>query len=84
LQATLEGTDPVNGHEFDIIFPNMKLNKVSAPIGGPEAIQQSLSFNCFKQNPNQTYKPLFTDGATEATGEINFETDNERTASPLA
>jgi len=84
LQATLEATDPDSPNsEWDVIFPNMKIETPSANVGGPEAIEQTFTFRCFKQNAGQTYKPLFTDTSTEADSEVNFETDNERTVSPL-
>jgi len=82
LQATLTSAHPSSTEEFDILIPNMKLTNVSAPVSGPEAMQQTLTFQCLKRN-GDTSDILFGDGATTDDGEVWFELDNDRTADIL-
>jgi len=81
LQAELYATHPSSSEEFDIIIPNMKLTNVSAPVAGPEAMEQTLTFQCLRRN--STSDVAFGDGSTD-NGEMWIETDNDRSASPLA
>ena len=83
LQMTLESTEGNNSHEFDIILPNLKVEAPEAPLGGATALEQTIKFKALQINAGQTYKPLFKDSSA-VTGEMAFETVDDRTASHLA
>jgi len=82
LQGDLLATHPSSSEEFDIIFPYLKLDDVKAPVEGPNALKQTLSFKALERNSNSDM--TFSDGSTTDVGEVWFETDDDRTADILA
>lgn len=78
LQAEFFGTQPTSSEEFDILFPNLKVINVSAPVAGAEAIEQSVTFRCLKRNSASDI--VFSDGGGTNAGEMWIETDDDRTA----
>lgn len=83
LQASFIGTDPNNSHEFDIIFPRLKVENVSAPIAGPGMVVMTVTLRALLWNSASDM--TFSDsgsvaGNTEAGSEMWIELDNERTA----
>lgn len=77
LQAELYATQPTSSEEFDIMFPNLKIQDIAAPIGGAEALGQTITFKALKRNANSDI--AFGDAGTDD-GEMWIETDNDRTA----
>ncbi len=78
LQASLSFADPSGtGYLFNIFLPHLKILKVSAPVQGPEAIEQTVSFRVLKINADSDV--TFT-GGTAITGEMGIETKDERDA----
>lgn len=78
LQAEFFGTQPTSSEEFDILFPNLKVTNVSAPVAGPEAINQTVTFKCLRRNSASDI--VFADGGGTNNGECWIELDNDRTA----
>jgi len=75
LQAEFFGTHPSTSYEFDILFPNLKIESVSAPVSGAEALEQTITMRCLKRNSASDI--AFGDASTDD-GEVWFETDDER------
>lgn len=61
--------------KFNMHFPHMKVTNITAPVAGPSAIVQTVTFRCLKRNTASDV--LFTSGATIA-GELGIETIDER------
>ena len=80
LQMQIDCNDPNTSNYKKFFMPYLKLEKVSAPVAGPEAIQQTLSFRCLRRNSASDL--TFADSSTDG-GEIWVETKDERTASIL-
>ena len=85
LQASFESLAPsADASEFDIIFPRLRVEKVSAPIDGPGVIPQTVSFRALKWN--STSDMTFSDSGAvtssdpEYNSEMWIETDDERTS----
>lgn len=82
LQCDLLGVGP-GAEEFDIIFPNLKLTNVETSVAGPEVVQQTLTFRCFRWV--STSDMTFTEGDSvdsadpEFNSELWIETDDQRT-----
>ena len=77
LQAELYATQPTSSEEFDITFPNLKIQgDPQAPIGGAEAVSQTITFKALKRNSLSDV--TLGDGGTDV-GEMWIETDNDRT-----
>lgn len=81
LQATLLGTQPTSSEEFDIIFPNLKVESVSAPVGGTGVIAQTVTMRALVRNSASDV--TFANGSSTDAGEMWIETDDGRTASIL-
>ena len=78
LQAVLAFDQPSSTNDFKIIIPNMKVESVSASVGGAGVIGQTVSCRCLKKNSASDV--AFTDASTDS-GEVWIETADERTAS---
>ncbi|KKL58885.1 hypothetical protein LCGC14_2220880 [marine sediment metagenome] len=78
LQAYFLGTHPSSSEEFDICIPNMKIIDMSAPVSGPEALEQTVTFRLFTEASTSDIQ--FSDNSTDVTSEFGIETDDERTA----
>jgi hypothetical protein len=81
LQATLLATQPSSSEEFDIIFPNLKVESVSAPVGGSGVIAQTVTMRALVRNSASDV--TFSGGSATDAGEMWIETDDGRTASIL-
>lgn len=75
LQADLKFASGTN--QFNIYLPHIKIEHISAPVQGAEAIEQVVTFRCLKAN--SATDVTFTDSAAIA-GELGIETKDERTA----
>jgi len=76
LQAELFATQPSSAEEFDIMFPNLKIQgDPQAPIAGAEAVNQTITFRALKRNSLSDL--TLGDGGND-TGEMWIETDNDR------
>ena len=80
LQATLTFTDPGGSDYFSIFLPHIKINKVSTPVAGQEAVTQTVSCTLLKRN---TASDLVFANASTDNGEVWIETSDGRTASIL-
>ncbi len=81
LQCDLLSTGP-SSEEFDIIFPNLKVMSVETNVAGPEVVQQTLTFRCFKWVATSDMTFSEGDAVDSADPEFNselwVETDDER------
>ena len=78
LPATLLANPPASSEEFDIIFPNLVVESVSAPVGGSGVIAQTVTMRALARNSASDV--TFSDGSTTDAGEMWIETDDDRTA----
>ena len=62
---------------FDIHIPDLKIDKVDAPIGGPGLIEQNIECTCHRD-------PGSISASFTVTDEFEIDVTNGRSASPLA
>ena len=77
LQADYKFTNATTSYEFNIFMPYLKIEKVSAPVGGAEALTQTVTCRLFKINSLSDV--TFTSG-NAITGELGIETKDQRIA----
>ncbi len=66
-----------DNYMFDIHFPNLKIDKVDAPVGGPGLIEQNIECTCYRDPKSDSASFTLTD-------EMEIVVINGRSASPLA
>ena len=77
LEAQMKFINATTSYEFNFYMPTLKIEKVSAPVAGAEALTQTVTCRLFKANA--TTDVTFTSG-TAITGELGVETLDQRIA----